>query len=145
MLCRAKLKPVVKSLASLEWVSTLPSWWLIKWRCSHSLQSQGAQATTGLQMGKAAEWDGNWLCTDQAWTESCAEQDRVCVIFHDQAYWFRSCSDYPHPGQMCQGENHKDKLAPSEEVCHGQREYLPLLVLSSLAGSHLSSAPDWRA
>lgn len=32
-------------------------------------------------------------------------------------------------GQMCQGENHRDKLALSEQACCGQREYLPLLFL----------------
>lgn len=96
MLCRAKLKPAVKSLASLEWVSTQPSWWLIKWRCSHSLQSQGAQATTGHQMGKAAEWDGSMagLSAGQAQTESCVNQNGACVVFHDHAYWFRSCTAY---------------------------------------------------
>lgn len=57
-LCRAKLKPAVKSSGSLEWVSTQPSWWLTKWRCSPSQQSQAAQATTGHLMGEAAQWGG---------------------------------------------------------------------------------------
>lgn len=147
MLCRAKLKPVVKSSASLEWVSTQPSWWLIKWRCSHSPQSQGAQATTGLQMGKAAEWDGvGGLCPDQAWTESCAKQDRACVMFYDQAYWFRSCSDYIRQQSVAQCARVKnrgtDLLCRADVLWTNRVPASP--VPSLLAGNHFSSAPGWR-